>query len=359
MAANSEDTSQEDRTESATSFRKEEFRKQGIVAQSRELTSVVLFLASGMAFVFLSQGLLIQFGELSRWAFQFGPLPTLNPQVAQEWLVRTLLFWVKMVAPLFAVVMVSGIIVGIAQVGFHVTTEPLSPNWDRINPIKGLKRIVSIDSVAEAFKAIVKMVVVFGVAWGFFKGRASSVGHYFGKSVPEITSLFASDLAQLFFSLVASLAVFAAFDYFYQRYRIDKQMRMTKNEVKEEYKLREGDPVLKQRIRSAQRRIARRRMMEAVPKADVIVTNPTHYSVALKYDSTKMRAPRVVAKGVDELALKIREVAKASGVPIVENRPLARSLYAQIEVGKAITEDMYTAVAQVLSYVYRLRSMNS
>lgn len=357
--AESQDSSPDDRTESATSFRREEYRKQGIVAQSRDLMSVVLFLSSGAAFYFVARTVLVQFGELANKAFRFGPIEVFTTKSAHEWLVKALTSWGLMVGPMFAVVVTAALIAGVAQVGFHVTTEPLSPNWDRINPVKGFQRLFSLNAFVEAFKALVKMAVVFGVAWFFLKGRAFSVGHYFQKSVPEISVLMLGDLGRLFFVLVGSLGVFGALDYFYQRYKIEKQMRMTKQEVKEEYKLREGDPLIKQRIRNAQRKIARRRMMEAVPKADVIITNPTHFSVALQYDPKKMKAPRVVAKGVDFLALKIRELAKASGVPIVENRPLARALYAQIPVGKAITEDLYTAVAQVLSYVYRLKGMGA
>ncbi|MBY0369887.1 EscU/YscU/HrcU family type III secretion system export apparatus switch protein, partial [bacterium] len=198
-----------------------------------------------------------------------------------------------------------------------------------------------------------------GVAWFFLKARAFEAGHYFNRSVPEVTTLILNDTLRLFFMLAGVLGVLAAGDFFYQRYRVEKQMRMTKREVREEYKLREGDPLMKSRIRNVQRRMARRRMLEAVPKADVIITNPTHYSVALQYDPDKMNAPRVVAKGVDFLAMKIREIAKGAGVPLVENRQLARALYAQIPVGKSITKDLYSAVAQVLSYVYRLKGRSA
>ena len=227
------------------------------------------------------------------------------------------------------------------------------------SPERVQKRVICTNAVMEAAKATIKMLVVGGVAWVFLKQRAFIVGNYFTKSVPELSVLILGELSRLFFLLAAALGAFAAADFFYQRYKIEKQMRMTKQEIKEEYKLREGDPMVKQRVRAAQRKIARRRMMEAVPKADVIITNPTHYAVALQYDPKKMRSPKVVAKGVDFLALKIRELAKSSGVPIVENRPLARALYAQVPVGKGITEDLYTAIAQVLTYVYRLKGMTS
>jgi flagellar biosynthesis protein FlhB len=353
------DESQEDRTETATAFRREEMRKQGVVAQSKEVLSVILFFSSGLAMYFVLGNLLVQFKELSHTFFEFKTIEVLTTKSVHELLIKGLTSWGVLMGPLFAVVMVAGFIGGVIQVGFTISTDPLTPNWERINPIKGFQRLFSLDALTEALKALIKMAIVFGVTWVFLKGRAFSVGNYFQKSVPELTSLIVSDLARLFFILVFSLACFAAIDFFYQRYRIEKQMKMSRREIKDEYKLREGDPLIKSRMRSAQRKIARRRMMEAVPKADVIITNPTHFSVAIQYDPKKMKAPRVVAKGVDFLALRIRELAKASGVPIVENRPLARALYKQIPVGKPITEDLYTAVAQVLSYVYRLKGISS
>ncbi len=359
MAGPGSESAQEDRTEAATSFRREEFRKQGIVAQSRELMSVVLFLAAGTALFFMAGSIVTGFRELTTVTWKFESIEIMTPQRMQEWVIRAMTSWATMVAPMFGVVMVAAFACGVAQVGFHISTETLSPNWDRVNPLKGAKRLFSLDAVMEAAKATIKMLVVGGVAWVFLKQRAFIVGNYFTKSVPELSVLILGELSRLFFLLAAALGAFAAADFFYQRYKIEKQMRMTKQEIKEEYKLREGDPMVKQRVRAAQRKIARRRMMEAVPKADVIITNPTHYAVALQYDPKKMRSPKVVAKGVDFLALKIRELAKSSGVPIVENRPLARALYAQVPVGKGITEDLYTAVAQVLTYVYRLKGMTS
>lgn len=351
------DESQEDRTETATQFRREEMRKQGVVAQSKEVLSVLLFFASGFALYFVMGNLVFNFNELALKFFSFGPVEILTTKSVHEMLVRGMTTWAIVIAPLFVGVLLTGFLGGVAQVGFMISTEPLTPNWDRINPLKGLGRLFSMDGVTEAVKALLKMGIVFVVTWFFLKERAFSVGNYFQKSVPELSVLMLGDLSRLFFILAFSLACFAALDFFYQRYKIEKQLRMSKREIKEEYKLREGDPMIKARIRNAQRRISRRRMMEAVPKADVIITNPTHFSIAIQYDPKQMRAPKVVAKGVDFLALKIRELAKSSGVPIVENKPLARALYKQIPVGKVITEDLYTAVAQVLSYVYRLKGV--
>jgi flagellar biosynthetic protein FlhB len=307
-----------------------------VVAQSKEVLSVLLFFSTGAAMYFICQTVLREFGEVARRFFRFGPIETMTAKSLHETIVSCLLSWATMVVPLFVVAMVAGFVGGVAQVGFHMTTEPLNPNWDRINPVRGFQRLFSLDSVTEAIKALVKMGIVFTVTWFFLKSRAFSAGNYFQQSVPEVSAHLLSDLARLFFLLAFSLSVFAALDYLYQRYKTNKQMRMSRREIKEEYKLREGDPFIKSRIRNAQRRIARRRMMEAIPKADVVVTNPTHYAVAIQYDPKKMQAPRVVAKGMDFLALRIRELAKQSGVPIVENKPLARSLYSKIPVGKAI-----------------------
>ena len=348
-----------ERTESATQHRREEFRKQGTVALSREVLSVSLLFFVGLTFYLASHSMYQQFTVLSSKFFTFSAVPEFNKKALVELNLDTLKSFGTMVVPIFLTTLIIGILTCAAQVGFYITWEPLSPKWERLNPITGFQRLLSLQGTAEAVKAAIKIVVASVVVWGFLKANAVQSGIFFQKSVPEINSLMFGLVAKLFVSLLLYLLFVAIVDYAFQRYSIEQQMKMTKREMKEEFKLREGDPLIKSRIRSIQRRIASRRMMDAVPKATVVVTNPTHLAVALAYDGNSMAAPKVVAKGAGIIADKIREIARFNRVPIVENKPLARTLFKTIDVGKYIPRDLYKAVAEVLAYVYRLKAASA
>ena len=263
--------------------------------------------------------------------------------------------WLWMVFPVFAMTLLAGILGSVAQVGFHVSTESMSPNWSRINPINGMKRLFSSKGLLEVPKTLVKMGLAAYLVYLFLKGMIPSVGVFLSKNTAELVPMTADTVAGLFFRLIAALAVLALGDFGFQKWQLERQMRMTKREAKDEYKMREGDPLIKSRIRGIQRKIANQRMMENIPKADVVVTNPTHISVALQYDNESMAAPKVVAKGAGVVAMKIREIARFHSVPIVENKPLARTLFKEIEIGHYIPRELFKAVAEVLAYVYRIR----
>jgi flagellar biosynthetic protein FlhB len=345
---------QDDKTESASSYRREEFRKQGSVALSREVLSIALLLAVGFGFQFAFAGFPQAFGQLLEHFFRFEHVKPLSRETVVESLQFAGTWWVKAVAPIFIVAIIGAFVASVAQVGWYVTFEPLSPNLDRINPLNGIKKLFSSQGVMEAAKSLVKIGLGVWVTWIFFKGQVGNAPLFFQKTAGEGLVLTLSTVSKLFFSLVMTFAVLAVADYAWARYRLEQQMKVSKREAKEEFKMREGDPMIRSRIRGIQRRIASRRMMDAVPKADVIVTNPTHLAVALVYDAA-LGPPKVVAKGADHLAKKIREVARAHGIPIVENKPLARTLYKTIEIGHFIPRELYKAVAQVLGYVYRLK----
>jgi flagellar biosynthesis protein FlhB len=354
--AGSNDDNQDDKTETATQYRRDEFRKQGMVAMSREVLSVCLLMASGVTLYAVSQNFVPQFRILAEAYLKFDHIETMTRGALFDLLLIGLKSWAWMVIPVFAVALLVAILACAAQVGFHVTWDPLTPKWDRLDPMKGLQRILSGQGATEAFKAVMKLGLGSWIVWAFVNARIPEAAHVFEKDIPEICIFFGKELGRLFFLLLGTFGILAAADYFFQRYRLEKQMRMSKREIREEYKLREGDPVMKGRIRNIQRRMASKRMMDAVPKADVIVTNPTHISIALKYDATNMAAPQVIAKGADHMAMKIRELAKKSGIPLVENKPLARTLYKEVDVGHYVPRDLYRAVAQVLAYVYRLKN---
>lgn len=348
--------SDEEKTESPSQYRREEFRKQGTVAMSREVLSVILLFTVGASVYFGAGASLKQFSQLGSVFFKFQNASLMGKEQLLDLRIPVLRALGWMVLPVFGVAILSAIAACAAQVGFYFTWEPLTPKWERLDPIQGFQRIFSLNGLVEAVKALLKLGIGGTVVWFFFKGQGESIALLYQKGVAEGTTLLFSLVKKMFTSLVGAFTVIAGLDYFYQKFQVEKQMKMSRREAKEEFKLREGDPLIKQRIKSIQRRMASKRMMEAVPKADVIVTNPTHLAVALKFDPATMAAPKVLAKGAEDIAKKIREIAKANGIPLVENKPLARTLYKELEIGQYVPRELYKAVAEVLAYVYRLRA---
>jgi len=252
-------------------------------------------------------------------------------------------------------IMISGIGARLLQSGFIISFEPLMPKISKVNPMEGLKRIFSTRSLAEFLKALVKFSIVSYVGYQAIAGYLDHVQQLPDTSIVAIL-LFMKQLAiKLIIGILIAMFFIMMVDIFYQRYEYTKNLKMTKQEVKDEYKQMEGDPKIKSRLRKLRMEKARQRMMGNVPKADVVITNPTHYAVALQYDSKEMKAPKVVAKGQDLIALKIREVAEEHDVPIVENPPLARALFTSAELDEEIPMMHYEAVAKVISYVYQLK----
>jgi flagellar biosynthetic protein FlhB len=257
-------------------------------------------------------------------------------------------------------VCLAGFVVGavgsFAQIGSIFTFEPLSPDLTKLNPIQGLQKMFTLKQALDGVRLILKMTVVLAVTYALVKSQVLRAPAQLGLEPRQLLSSYGSAAKGIFLALVGVLAVFAAIDFGMQRWEYSKNLRMTKQEAKQEHKEREGDPQIKARIRSVQREMARRRMMQAVKKADVIVTNPTHIAIALVYERGSMAAPKVVAKGADFLAQRIKKVAAEAGVPLVENVPLARTLYKTVKVGQFIPRSLYQAVAEVLAYVYRLKN---
>lgn len=258
--------------------------------------------------------------------------------------------------PVLLAIMVAGILANLVQTqGFKFSLHPLQPNFQKLNPLKGFGRILSRQGLMELFKSLFKISVVSIVVYMTIKGRFDQIPLLMDFPIGQILSYMGEVGNEIMFKVFLMMIVLAAMDYGFQRFSYFENMRMSKQEVKEERKETEGNPLVKQRIRSAQMQMARKRMMAAVPKADVVVTNPTHISVAIKYDSSKHDVPIVVAKGMGHIAHKIREVAKANGIPLVEDKPLARTLYKTVEIGQSIPATLYKAVAEILAYVYRLK----
>ncbi len=260
------------------------------------------------------------------------------------------------IAPFLITFMVVGLISDIAQVGWKPTAETLKPKFDRLNPASGVKKLFSSQSVVELLKAILKIVFILYMAFSYLRGRMNDIYLLYDMSVIQGVELLSDILFQVGIRIAAAYMLIAIGDFAYQKIKFNNDMKMTKQEVKEEYKEQEGDPEIKGKQKQRMQEASRRRMMQDLPKADVVITNPTHYAVAIRYERDTDRAPIVIAKGADYLAQRIKEIAKENNVEIVENKPLARTLYTNVEIGQEIPPELYQAVAEVLAFVYKLQN---
>lgn len=343
-----------EKTEDPSPRRLEQAREEGQVPQSRELSTFLVTVTGAATLLLLGSWMATRVSGLLRDGFAFDRRAAFDENVMLDMLERMLSGALLTLMPLFIALLVAAVAAPILLGGLVFAPKALGPNFGRMNPIQGIGRMFSVHGLAEMVKAILKSLLVGGVAalvlW-------LNIDHLFDLMVEPLEvgmADFSDTIAFASLLIVLSLGLLALMDVPFQLWQYHKQLRMTKEEVKRESKEQEGDPMVKGRIRALQREMARRRMMTEVPKADVVVTNPTHFSVALKYDAAKMGAPVVVAKGRGELAMKIRELAKEHGVPMLEAPPLARALYKHCELEQSIPAALYTAVAEVMAYVYQL-----
>ncbi len=340
-----------DKTEAPTPRRRQEAREQGQVPRSQDLTAAIVLL-TGLALLNalgpqIFEGLLALTHDIAAPSEQTGPAMLI-------WIKRAGRITLSIIAPFLILLLVIGLCGAVAQTGPLLTWKKLEPKLDHINPQKGLKRIFSLDSLTRTGFGLLKMVFVAGVAYYSVLGQLDPI---LGTAAVDSYGIFflASQVVfQLALRMALILLLLGLLDYLYQRWRLEEQLKMTKQEVRDEMKRMDGDPLLKSRRRQAQMKLAMQRLQTEVPTADVIVTNPTEYAVALKYDEATMRAPRMVAKGVDLIAARIRQLAHQHGIPIVQRPPLARALFAAAEVGDEVPPMYYKAVAEVLAYVYQL-----
>lgn len=345
----------QERTEEATQQRRDDFRRRGQVAHTRELGSVLMLLASAFMLWFLGRFFLAQMAEIITQSLG----PFLVEAARRGDYVPAVMFVTRkaalIVAPLVGILTVMGVAASVLQTGFLQNEDALQFKPEKLNPVEGFKRIFSLRAVAEGIKALLKVILVASVVTVLIKDQIVKVPMLVSLSVNQLVA-FAGDMTiRLLGGVGVFMAVIAAADYFFQRWQLDKQMRMTKQEVKEEHKSREGDPMIKARIRRIQREMANKRMMADVPKADVVITNPTHIACALQYDPKSMAAPKLIAKGAGVIAERIKELARNNNIPVMENKPLARAIFKSLKIGQTIPRELFTAVAQVLSYVYKLK----
>ncbi len=340
-----------ERTEEATPRRREEARKKGDVAKSREIPAVFLILFSLLYFYLARSYYLKTFDEMFRYFFRFAAYKELDYRIY----LSAVSFTARLLLPLFLLLVAVSVFSYVVQFGFLFTAEPLVPKLDKLNPVKGIANLFSKRALVELLKAVFKVVVIFYIAYSFIKAQVAQVDFIYQLEPSIYFTTLSRTSAVLIFKIAVVFVFLSLLDYAFQKWEYEQNLKMTKQEVKEELKQQEGDPLVKSRIRRIQREMARKRMMQEVPKADVVITNPVEIAVALKYDEKSMQAPKVVAKGAGVLAAKIKEIARRHGVPIVENRALARMLYKMVDVGEEIPESLYKAVAEVLAFVYRQR----
>lgn len=346
----------QEKTEKATPKKRQDTRKKGQVAVSQELSGAVILLMTFSTMLMLGGFFKDRMFNMIRDTFRDRLLMNLSNENVISYFSYLFVQFLILMAPIFIICVLMGLIVNYMQVGFLFTGEPLKMQLNKLDPIKGFKNMFSMKALVQFLKSIFKLTIIGVIAYLSLWGERESILQLSHMALEDILSFTAELTVMLGIKVGAALLVLAAFDYMYQKYDFEKNIRMSKQDIKDEYKKSEGDPLIKGKIKERQRRMAMMRMMQEVPKADVVITNPTHFAVAIKYEGNSMEAPKIIAKGQDYVALRIKQIAKDNGVVTMENRPLARALFERTEIGDSIPADLFQAVAEVLAYVYKLKS---
>lgn len=350
-----------EKTEPATEKKLTDARKKGQVAKSKEVGNALSLIALFVILKVWVGNIGTQFLALFSDVYKRMPDSIVNwngylPERDMSNLFRHMVIQVLViVAPVFIVAFIVAFLSDIVQVKWKVTGEPLRPQLNKLSPLSGFKRIFSVNSLIELIKALLKILLVVYVSYGYLKDKWPYLYLLYDMPLLQAIQLVGNMVIDLGIRIAMVYIVIALIDYIYQKVKFSRDMRMTKQEIKDEYKQQEGDPQIKGKIRQKMQEVSRRRMMQNLPQADVVITNPTHYAVAVQYDPKIADAPIVLAKGEDYLAQKIKEAAKEHHIEIVENKPLARMLYANVEVGQVVPPELYQAVAEVLAFVYHLQ----
>jgi flagellar biosynthetic protein FlhB len=346
----------DDKTEAPTGKRRGEARNKGNVARSTEVNSVIVLLAGLFALKINGKAMYDGMTQVLVGSFKMIHNPRISDMMLVDIFVNAMTSAGKLIFPIAITIMVFGVAANILQVGFIMSTYPLMPRLDKLNPIAGFARLFSIRSVVEALKNILKLLVVGWVAYATIKGEFEGMLVLNNATIGGILMFIMQIGYKIIYRIGLVLILLAFLDWAYNKYDTEKNLKMSKEEVKEEHKQMEGDPKVKRRIRSMQIEMARRRMMKEVPKATVVITNPTYIAIAIRYEPEQMDTPIVLAKGKRLIAEKIREIARENSIPIVEDKPLARGMYDKVEIGSAIPVEFFTAVAEILAYVFKLKN---
>lgn len=348
-----------EKTEKATPRKKQKARKEGQVAISKEIATAITLICGFLTLKLLGEYIYKKCFEIMTYNFTL--IQDTDYIIDDKYLFDFFIYITTKVliicAPIFLVVALIGLVTNILQVGWHPTVKPLMPKFNAFNPVNGFKRMFSAKQLVETLTSILKVAFISFVIYSEVSKEVNQIRNIIYMDLFQAV-IYIMDLAlSIGMTVGYYFIIIAILDFAYQRYSHAKKLRMSKQDIKDEYKQTEGDPFIKGKIKQKMRESSLKRMMQDVPGADVIITNPTHYAIAIKYDREKEAAPIVVAKGVDHLAQKIKEIAKENSVEIVENKPLARALYASVDIGKEIPPELYQAVAEVLAFVYKLKNM--
>lgn len=350
-----------EKTEEPTQKKLDDARKEGQVAKSKDISMgiglLVMFVLLKIAVSYLGNNFMNLFSQI------YNRIPEMASYMAGDspvWDFFTLFRYVLirmslMMVPFLLIAVAVGVVVEIVQVKWKPTTKPLKPKFDKMNPINGFKKIISVQSLVELLKAILKIVLIFWVVYSTLNKQWGMIFGLYDMPIEQAIGLIGETVINLGIKIALFYLIIAAADYAFQRWKFMQDMKMTKQEIKDEYKQAEGDPQIKGKIKQRMMQSSRRRMMQDVPKADVVITNPTHFAVALRYDPLTSDAPVVVAKGADHMAAKIKEIARDNSVHIVENKVLARLLYHNVEIGAKIPSELFKPVADILAMVYKLQ----
>lgn len=348
-----------EKTEPATAKKLEDARKEGKVAKSKELTSafdlIVLFLCLKIFVSYVGSSMLDVFSAVYGNMADFVKMNSafLSSQAVAGLMADMIKRWMLIVLPFFLFGIVITFLITIVQVKWKISAKPLEPKLDKFNPINGFKRIFSKDSLFNLVMSIIKVGVIGFIAYMCIKDKRNDLFILYDIPLNQAIALIGNIIIDTGLKISLFYLIVGIADFAYQKWKFSDEMKMTKQEVKDEFKNTEGDPQIKGRQRRVMQEVSRRRMMQDVPQADVVITNPTHFAVALKYDAEAGKAPYLLAKGEDYLALKIKEIARENGVEIVENKPLARMIYHNVDVGNEIPPELYQAVAEILANIYR------
>ena len=345
----------EEKTEEATPKKKSDARKKGQIARSKDVGIAITMIACTFVIMLMSSIVISNFRDVMVYFLQSGMLQDVNETSLKAITITVLMKTAYCILPLVLPIMLAGIAASLMQTGFLVTGEPLKPSLGKLNPISGFKNMFSKKNFVELAKNLAVVSVIGFLGYQYIKDNYDSILQMTNSYLPAIGPEVQKLVLGIFLQVSIVLVIIAAMDYFVQYKFYQKDLRMTKQEIKEEYKQMEGDPQIMGKIKQKQREMATRRMMQSVADATVVITNPTHLAIAIKYEDGEMEAPKVVAKGADLVALKIKEIAKENDVPIMENKPLARMLFEQVDIDREIPQDMYQAVAEILAMVFKLK----
>lgn len=346
-----------EKTESATPRRREEARQKGQVSRSQDLNAAIILIATMATLLTTAPYFLGQIEAFTKLYLLQRTLEDINQEQVMMILVECSLLMARVCLPVMGAAFFAALTVNLLQVGFLVSPEALMPKMSRINPIEGAKNKFSLRAVVELIKSLAKIGITGYVVYTILRDNFYMLPRFLDMSIVAILPTVGSIVLEMAIKVGILFLVIGIFDFLYQWFEYEKSLKMSKYDIKQEYKQTEGDPQIKSKQRQIQRETAMKRMMAEVPKADVVITNPTHYAVALRYEAESMQAPMLLAKGQGFVALKIREIAEENKISIVENPPLARMIYASVEIGQTIPEDLYQAVAEVLAFVYKQKKI--